>query len=68
MALAHHDSGVPVHQRVQAQPGLEPLDRQWPQQRCFHREVLAHGARPVRDAPGVIGLVGGLQAGVELSQ
>lgn len=66
--MAHHDSRVPVHQRVQAQPGLESLDWQWPQQRCFHREVLAHGAHPVRDAAGIVGVVGGLQAGVEFGQ
>jgi hypothetical protein len=54
--LTRGNPGVAVHQRPQAQPSLELLDRQRPQQRRLQREILPDGASPAGDPPGVVEL------------
>jgi len=68
VTLPHRDSGMPVHAGGQHQTGLEPFDRERPQQPRFPGEVLPDGADPVADPTGVVGLVVRLEASVELSQ
>lgn len=66
LVAAHHDLGVAVHPRGQAQRGIERLNGQRRQQHLLHREILGHAGRPVADSAGVISVVGGGQHGVEL--
>jgi hypothetical protein len=54
--MTRGNPGVAVHQRPQAQPSLELLDRQRPQQRRLQREILPDGASPAGDPPGVVEL------------
>ena len=65
LVAAHRHLGVAVHPRSQRQCGVERLGRQRVKQGALQRPVLGHAGRAVADPAGVIGVIGGLQQGVE---
>ena len=68
LALPHRHPGVPVDPGAQADPGLERLGRQRPQQDLFGGEVVPDQGGALPDAAVIILRVAPGEVGVQLSQ